>query len=492
MQEQKWYRMEAGEAAKTLNADLVQGLSATEAERRLGEYGPNALKEPPPHSILSMFLDQLKEVLVLILIVAAVISGALGEWADSIVIMVIVVLNACLGVYQEHKAEKALMALKKMTTPTAKVIRDGDVYQVHLETLVPGDIVLLEAGDSLPADIRLIETASLRTNEAALTGESVPVEKGAGLIERDDVPVGDQKNMAFMGTTITGGRGKGLVVDTGMRTQLGKIAQLIQEAPLETTPLQRRLGELGKYLGIGAGVIVAIVFLTGMLRGAEALEMFMISISLAVAAVPEGLPAVVTIVLAMGVTRMSRRRAVIRRLPAVETLGTVTVICSDKTGTLTKNEMTVTHLYTDGEMFDVTGIGYNPDGVFINAEGEKISPLENKNLLSMLMGGMLDSDARLTETEDGWDVIGDPTEGALVVAAAKTGLNKADLEKKYPRLAEIPFDSCRKMMTSFYEVDDTIYSYTKGAPDLLVARCTSIARKSGDVELLTPERESAY
>lgn len=488
MQEQKWYRMEAGEAAKTLNADLVQGLSATEAERRLGEYGPNALKEPPPHSILSMFLDQLKEVLVLILIVAAVISGALGEWADSIVIMVIVVLNACLGVYQEHKAEKALMALKKMTTPTAKVIRDGDVYQVHLETLVPGDIVLLEAGDSLPADIRLIETASLRTNEAALTGESVPVEKGSGLIERDDVPVGDQKNMAFMGTTITGGRGKGLVVDTGMRTQLGKIAQLIQEAPLETTPLQRRLGELGKYLGIGAGVIVAIVFLTGMLRGAEALEMFMISISLAVAAVPEGLPAVVTIVLAMGVTRMSRRRAVIRRLPAVETLGTVTVICSDKTGTLTKNEMTVTHLYTDGEMFDVTGIGYNPDGVFINAEGEKISPLENKNLLSMLMGGMLDSDARLTETEDGWDVIGDPTEGALVVAAAKTGLNKADLEKKYPRLAEIPFDSCRKMMTSFYEVDDTIYSYTKGAPDLLVARCTKVAR-SGKVESLTPERE---
>ncbi len=487
MQEQKWYRMEAGEAAKTLNADLVQGLSATEAERRLGEYGPNALKEPPPHSILSMFLDQLKEVLVLILIVAAVISGALGEWADSIVIMVIVVLNACLGVYQEHKAEKALMALKKMTTPTAKVIRDGDVYQVHLEKLVPGDIVLLEAGDSLPADIRLIETASLRTNEAALTGESVPVEKGVGLIERD-VPVGDQKNMAFMGTTITGGRGKGLVVDTGMRTQLGKIAQLIQEAPLETTPLQRRLGELGKYLGIGAGVIVAIVFLTGMLRGAEALEMFMISISLAVAAVPEGLPAVVTIVLAMGVTRMSRRRAVIRRLPAVETLGTVTVICSDKTGTLTKNEMTVTHLYTDGEMFDVTGIGYNPDGVFINAEGEKISPLENKNLWSMLLGGMLDSDARLTETENGWDVIGDPTEGALVVAAAKTGLNKADLEKKYPRLAEIPFDSGRKMMTSFYEVDDTVYSYTKGAPDLLVARCTKVAR-SGKVESLTPERE---
>lgn len=479
--------MEAEEAEKIFNADLVQGLSAAEAERRLEEYGPNALKEPPPHSLLAMFLGQLKEVLVLILIAAAVISGVLGEWADSIVIMIIVVLNACLGVYQEHKAEQALMALKKMTRPTAKVIRDGDVYQVHLETLVPGDIVLLEAGDSLPADIRLTETASLQTNEAALTGESVPVEKGPGIIEQEDVPVGDQKNMAFMGTTITSGRGKGLVVSTGMRTQLGKIAQMIQETPLETTPLQKRLGELGKILGIGAGVIVAVVFLTGMLRGAEALEMFMISISLAVAAVPEGLPAVVTIVLAMGVTRMSRRQAVIRRLPAVETLGTVTVICSDKTGTLTKNEMTVTHIYTNEEMFNVTGIGYNPDGVFLDAKGEKIVPLANKNLMLMLMGGLLGSDARLVETEDGWDVIGDPTEGALVVAAAKTGLRKADLEQEYPRLAEIPFDSARKMMTTFYEVDDTIYSYTKGAPDLLVARCTKIAKGFGKVESLTSE-----
>ncbi len=292
MQEQKWYGMDAGDAKETLSTNLAQGLSAAEAERRLGEYGPNALKEPPPRSLLSMFLGQMKEVLVLILIVAAVISGALGEWADSIVILIIVVLNACLGVYQEHKAEEALKALKKMTKPSAKVIRDGDVYQVRVETLVPGDLVLLEAGDSLPADIKLTETASLRTNEAALTGESVPVEKGTAAIKQDDLPVGDQKNMTFMGTTITGGRGKGLVVATGMRTQLGKIAQLIQETPLETTPLQKRLGELGKIMGIGAGVIVAIVFLTGLLRGAETLEMFMISISLAVAAVPEGLPAV--------------------------------------------------------------------------------------------------------------------------------------------------------------------------------------------------------
>lgn len=487
MQEQKWHMIEAKEAEQILKTDLVLGLSAAEVEKRLEEYGPNVLKEPPPRSLLAMFIGQMKEVLVLILIVAAVVSGALGEWADSMVILVIVVINACLGVYQEHKAEQALKALKKMTAPTAKVIRDGDVYQVHLETLVPGDIVLLEAGDSLPADIRLIETVSLQVNEAALTGESVPVEKFSGVIEQEDVPVGDQKNMAFMGTIITSGRGKGLVVSTGMRTQLGKIAQMIQETPLETTPLQKRLGELGKILGIGAGVIVAVVFLTGMLQGADALEMFMISISLAVAAVPEGLPAVVTIVLAMGVTRMSRRRAVIRRLPAVETLGTVTVICSDKTGTLTKNEMTVTHIYTGGEIYDVTGIGYTPDGVFIDAQGEKIVPLENKNLLLMLMGGLLGSDAQLVETEDGWDVIGDPTEGALVVAAAKAGLRNGELKQGYPRLAELPFDSVRKMMTTFYKVDDTIYSYTKGAPDLLLARCTKIVNGFGEIESLTTE-----
>lgn len=461
MQEQEWYEIEAAEAGEKLNTDLDRGLSAEEAEKRLEEYGPNALREPPSRSILSMFMDQLKEVLVIILIIAAVISGAVGEWVDSLVIMIIVVLNACLGVYQEHKAEEALKALKKMTMPTAKVLRDGEVCQVAVENLVPGDIVLLEAGDSLPADIRLVETVSLRTNEAALTGESVPVEKSIKALEQGDVPVGDQHNMAFMGTTITSGRGKGLVITTGMETELGKIAQMIQETPQETTPLQKRLAELGKILGLAAFAIVAIVFLAGWLRGMELLEIFMISISLAVAAVPEGLTAVVTIVLAMGVTRMSERNAVVRRLPAVETLGTVTVICSDKTGTLTKNEMTVTSIYTDGQLFGVTGIGYDPEGAFLDASGEKIVPLANRNMMWMLMGGILDSDARLVEREDGWAIIGDPTEGALVVASAKAGLRQADLEQEYPRLAEIPFDSGRKMMTTFYEIDGKRYSYTK-------------------------------
>jgi Ca2+-transporting ATPase len=486
MQEQEWYEIEAAEAGEKLNTDLDRGLSAEEVEKRLEEYGPNALREPPSRSILSMFMDQLKEVLVIILIIAAVISGAVGEWMDSLVIMIIVVLNACLGVYQEHKAEEALKALKKMTMPTAKVLRDGEVCQVAVENLVPGDIVLLEAGDSLPADIRLVETVSLRTNEAALTGESVPVEKSIKALEQGDVPVGDQHNMAFMGTTITSGRGKGLVITTGMETELGKIAQMIQETPQETTPLQKRLAELGKILGLAAFAIVAIVFLAGWLRGMELLEIFMISISLAVAAVPEGLTAVVTIVLAMGVTRMSERNAVVRRLPAVETLGTVTVICSDKTGTLTKNEMTVTSIYTDGQLFGVTGIGYDPEGAFLDASGEKIVPLANRNMMWMLMGGILDSDARLVEREDGWAIIGDPTEGALVVASAKAGLRQADLEQEYPRLAEIPFDSGRKMMTTFYEIDGKRYSYTKGAPDILCACCTKIA-KGSKVEFLTEE-----
>ena len=489
MKGQKWYVMDLGKIGEILGTDLHQGLSPEEAERRLGEYGPNVLKEPPPRSIFSMFIDQIKEVLVLILIAAAVISGLVGEWADSLVIMIIVMLNACLGVYQEHKAEEALKALKKMTKPVAKVIRAGSTCEVNVESLVPGDIVLLEAGDSLPADIRLTETISMQTNEAALTGESVPVEKDTAPLEKENVGIGDRKNMGFMGTTVTTGRGRGIVVATGMSTELGKIAELIQATPPESTPLQRRLGELGKYMGIIAGVIVLIVFLTGLLRGEELLGMFMIAISLAVAAVPEGLPAVVTIVLAMGVTKMSRRRAVVRRLPAVETLGTVTVICSDKTGTLTKNEMTVTRLYTDGQNFEVTGVGYEPEGEFIDDQGNAIEPLSNQNLMFMLMGGLLCTDAEMKKADDNWRVIGDPTEGALVVAAAKTGLRKTELERESPRLAEIPFDSGRKMMTTFNRINDKIYSFTKGAPDLLIARCSSILKGTGFEPLSEEDRK---
>ncbi|CEP68082.1 Cation-transporting P-type ATPase [Moorella glycerini] len=484
--EKKWYAMEIHQVCQELNSDLHQGLNQEEANERLKIYGPNVLKEPPPRSLFSMFIGQLKEILVLILIGAAIISGILGEWEDSIVILVIVMLNAVLGVYQENKAEQALKALKEMTKPAAKVVRNGMVTQVDAGELVPGDIVLLDAGDFVPADARLIEAVSLRANEAALTGESVPVEKDPAMIAAGEVPVGDRKNMLFMGTIITSGRGKALVVETGMNTQLGRIAQLLQETPLEPTPLQRRLNELGKTLGMAAGVIVALVFATGLWRGEDVLDMFMTAISLAVAAVPEGLPAVVTIVLALGVTRMSQRQAVIRKLPAVETLGTATVICSDKTGTLTKNEMTVTQIYTAGNFLQVTGTGYQPDGRFLNQQGNEIAPLTDRNLELMLLGGLLNSDARLEATEKGYRVIGDPTEGALVVVAAKAGLIREKVEKTYPRLAEIPFDSARKMMTTFHHIDGSIQSFTKGAPDVLLARSTGVMTGQG-IEPLTGE-----
>ena len=486
MEEHKWYNLELPQIVNKLNVNLKTGLTKGEVQKRLETYGPNALKEAPPRSLLSMFIDQIKETLVVILIIAAIISGALGEWADSIVILAIVVLNAILGVVQENKAEEALKALKEMTKAMVKVLRDGKVTKIEVEDLVPGDIMLLDTGDAIPADGRLIESASLMVNEAALTGESVPVEKNLDVIEGEDVPVGDRKNMVFRGTSVTGGRGKAIVTGTGMNSELGKIAQMLQETPPEPTPLQRQLTTLGKILGIAAGIIVFIVFLVGIWRGGGLMEMFMTAVALAVAAIPEGLAAVVTIVLAIGVTRMSRRNAIIRRLPAVETLGVANYICSDKTGTLTKNEMTVIQIYHDGEFIRLTGTGYQPEGEFFDEKDNKISPLANKNLELMLRGGILNSDARIEKTEKGYTVIGDPTEGALVVAAGKAGLIKEEIDTAYPRLAEIPFDSGRKMMTTFHKIDGEIYSYTKGAPDIILTRCNRVLTKEGVIEL-TPE-----
>lgn len=486
MEEHKWYNLELPQIVNKLNVNLKTGLTKGEVQKRLETYGPNALKEAPPRSLLSMFIDQIKETLVIILIIAAIISGALGEWTDSIVILAIVVLNAILGVVQENKAEEALKALKEMTKAMVKVLRDGKVTKIEVEDLVPGDIMLLDTGDAIPADGRLIESASLMVNEAALTGESVPVEKNLDVIEGEDVPVGDRKNMVFRGTSVTGGRGKAIVTGTGMNSELGKIAQMLQETPPEPTPLQRQLTTLGKILGIAAGIIVFIVFLVGIWRGGGLMEMFMTAVALAVAAIPEGLAAVVTIVLAIGVTRMSRRNAIIRRLPAVETLGVANYICSDKTGTLTKNEMTVIQIYHDGEFIRLTGTGYQPEGEFFDEKDNKISPLANKNLELMLRGGILNSDARIEKTEKGYTVIGDPTEGALVVAAGKAGLIKEEIDTAYPRLAEIPFDSGRKMMTTFHKIDGEIYSYTKGAPDIILTRCNRVLTKEGVIEL-TPE-----
>lgn len=482
----EWYALEIQESCRELGTDPERGLGSEEAAGRLGHYGPNALQEKPARSLLSMFTGQLKEILVLILIAAAAISVFIGEWEDSIVIIIIVILNAVIGVLQENKAENALKALRDMTKPSAKVVRDGRVLQISAEDLVPGDLLLLDAGDSVPADLRLIEAAALRANESALTGESVPVEKDPAVLSAGQVPLGDRKNMLFMGTTITAGRGKAVVAETGMQTQLGRIAQLLEQAAPESTPLQQRLHNLGKILGIAAGAIVVLVFLIGLWREEDLLEMFMVAISLAVAAIPEGLPAVVTIVLALGVTRMSRQRAIIRKLPAVETLGTATVICSDKTGTLTKNEMTVTEIFVSGKMYQVTGTGYNPDGKFLGRSGHQISP--PADLEFILFGGLLNSDAGLEDTEKGYRVIGDPTEGALVVVAAKAGLSREASGKKSPRLAEIPFDSNRKLMTTFHKLDGSVRSFTKGAPDVLLSRCSGVLMQEGDAILSEEER----
>lgn len=483
MSEKMWHSLEASRVADELNSNLDQGLTIEEVENRLKKHGPNALKEPPPRRLISMFFDQLKEVLVLILIGAAVVSGVLGEWEDTIVILIIVILNAALGVFQENKAEQALKALKEMTKANVKVLRNGKVSQTEVESLVPGDIIILDTGDSIPADGRLIESASLRVNEASLTGESVPAEKDLKVIMADDVPVGDRKNMIFRGTTVTAGRGKAIITGTGMTTELGRIAQMLQETPPDPTPLQQQLARLGKMLGIAAGGIVAVVFLTGLLRGEDMLEMFMTAIALAVAAIPEGLPAVVTIVLALGVTRMSKRNAVIRKLPAVETLGVATYICSDKTGTLTKNEMTATGIYVNGEFIKITGSGYKPEGEFHKDKGEKITPLKDKQMELMLLGGLLNNDAQLDNTDKGYQIIGDPTEGALVVAAAKAGLLKDEEVKKHPRIQELPFDSGRKMMTTFHNMDNEIVAFTKGAPDVLLERCEEYFTSQGTIKL---------
>ncbi|HAG10504.1 MAG TPA: ATPase [Desulfotomaculum sp.] len=473
MIEKNWHALDVGSLQQEFKTDLERGLNTEEADARLKTFGPNALEEEPPRSFFVMIYNQLKDVLVLILIAAALISAFIGEWRDSIVILIIVILNGTIRSIKENKARYAMKALKDMTKPLAKVIRGGNLLQISSEKVVPGDLFLVEAGDFVPADSRLIEAASLYVDESALTGESIPVEKDTAVINTGQLAVGDRKNMLFMGTAVTGGRGKALVVETGMKTQLGRIAELLETAEEESTPLQQRLASLGKVLGIAAGAIVVVVLALGLYRGIPLPEMFMVSISLAVAAVPEGLTAVVTIVLAMGVTRMSQRQAIIRRLPAVETLGAATVICSDKTGTLTKNEMTVTGIFVADSFFQVTGSGYEPEGKFLDKNGKEMSSLDT-NLDLLLLGGLLNSDAQLEQTDTGYQVAGDPTEVALVVAAAKAGITKKETETKYPRLAEIPFDSNRKMMTTFHLLSGTVQSFTKGAPDVLLSRCSKV------------------
>ena len=507
--EETWRALDPNATLRHL-ATSPEGLTTSEARRRLVRYGPNQLAEAPPPSLWTKLWDQFNNFVVWLLIVAAVVSAALGDWVEAAAIMAIVILNAVLGLVQESRAEQALAKLRQMAAPEAHVIRDGRRQVVPAREVVPGDIVLLEAGNYVPADVRLLESVNLRIDESALTGESSPVTKDATIVIRDNVPVGDQKNMAFMGTVVSYGRGRGVVVSTGMRTQLGMIAQMLHAVEIEPTPLQKRLDELGRTLGWGALAVCGLVFVVGWARGFNPLDMFLIAVSLAIAAVPEGLPAVVTISLALGMREMVKRHALIRRLASVETLGSTTVICSDKTGTLTQNEMTATRLWVDGRTFEITGQGYAPEGEFL-LEDKPVEPWKYPALTTALWIAALNNDA-LLETSGASDmrqtfrVVGDPTEGALVVAAAKAGAFKEALEEDYPRVQEIPFDSARKRMVTIHAIrephpDDASpfttekvsgYAVTvKGAPDVVLGLCSRYQRLDDVSEPLTPTMREA-
>ncbi|MDF2533294.1 MAG: calcium-translocating P-type ATPase, SERCA-type [Clostridia bacterium] len=483
-----WYNKSAEQVSGELEVGLSEGLSGKLAEERLQKYGYNELKEKEKETLLQKVINQLKDFMVIILILASIVSMFVGEIADSLVIIAIVIVNAVLGVVQEGKAEKALDALKKMSAPNAKVLRNGKIEIVPARELVPGDIILMEAGDIIPADLRILESSNLKIEEASLTGESVPSEKNGNAVLQGEVGIGDRINMAYMSTIVTYGRGKGIVVGTGSETEIGKIANKIQDIEDEKTPLQQKLDQLGKWLGIICLGVCGIVFVEGLISGGSLLEMFMIAVSLAVAAIPEGLPAVVTIVLALGMKRMVSRNAIVRKLLAVETLGCVDVICSDKTGTLTQNEMTVKKVYYSGNKLDVSGQGYDPAGEFINADGNTVDPSNAEDLKFLLSMGVLCNDATLEKkNENQWGIVGDPTEGAFIVSGAKAGYSKVETNAKYPRVEEIPFDSDRKMMTTFHKnFGEGIVSFTKGAPDIIIERCTKIL-KDGKVTDITED-----
>lgn len=458
---------------KEFDSMASDGLSTVEAKERLEKYGLNEFQDKKRKTFLQKFIDQFKDFMIIILIVAAIISIAAGERVDAIVILAIVILNAFLSIYQEGQAEKSLESLKQMSAPEAKVIRDGKKTVVPARELVPGDIVILEAGDIIPADLRLFNSSNLKVDESSLTGESVAVEKNSEAILDNNATLGDRVNMAYMSTIVTYGRGKGVVVGTSHDTEIGKIATMIEEIEDDLTPLQNKLDKLGKKLGILTIIICAIVFALGLIQKREVIDMLLVSVSLAVAAIPEGLPAIVTIVLAIGMGRMVKKNAIVKKLLAVETLGSTTYICSDKTGTLTQNEMTVKKVYSDGKYYDVTGTGYEPEGQILN-KGNELTHDELNNLKALLYACILNNDANLLENNNVYTIMGDPTEGALITFAGKAGFLEDEVEAEQPRIDEIPFDSDRKMMSTFHEVDNRVIQYTKGAPDIVLSNCRYI------------------
>lgn len=485
-QNKPWHTLTRDAAFEQLDSN-PKGLTSAEAAKRLVETGPNEIQAAKRISAWEILLEQFKNILILILLGATAISLFLGHGVESIVIAVIVLFAVLLGFIQEYRAERAIEALRQMAAPTASVFRDGIEIKIPARDLVPGDVILLRTGDRVPADARLLEAVNLQVEEAALTGESVPVEKHIQLLSGGDLPVGDRKNMAYAGTAVTYGRGKALVIATGMQTEFGKIAQLLQTVESGKTPLQQNLDKVGTALARAAFVVVAIIVVLGLMRGQPFIEMLIFGIALAVAVVPEALPAVVTISLAIGVQKMVKRNALIRRLPAVETLGSTSVICSDKTGTLTKDEMTVRKIFTAGQLFSISGAGYTPSGEFSLNGGAPIGP--SAQLLQMLSAAVLSSDTHLVSGENGWDIKGDPTEGALVVAAAKAGLHKDALDAEFPRVHEIPFSSETKRMTTLHQTSSGLTAYAKGAPEVILASCTSQTTTNGIQALSDEERE---
>ncbi|MGR5589532.1 cation-translocating P-type ATPase [Peptoniphilus grossensis] len=481
--EKNWYNQSPDQVLKNLSTTKERGLSEEEAKKRLEEYGENALEAEKKKSFGEKLKEQFFDPMIIILIAAALVSIFVGEGLDAGIIIAIVIVNAFLSIYQEGKAEEAIAALQKMSSPKAKVIRDGDHEEVDSNKLVPGDIILLETGDIVPADLRLIESSNLKIDESSLTGESVAVEKHFDQVYEGKMEIGDRENLAYSSTIVTYGRGMGVVIETGHKTEIGKIATSIATVGDEQTPLQRKLAKLSKTLGILVIVICAVVMGVGLLYKHDPLDMFMTAISLAVAAVPEGLPAIVTIVLSIGMGKMAEKNAIVKKLLAVETLGTTTVICSDKTGTLTQNEMTVVKVFTDGQVYHVSGTGYSPEGD-VRKKDEIVTIEEDENLKILSSIAALTNDAKLKVKDGDASITGDPTEGALLTFAEKAGNGLDNLYKNFDRLEEIPFDSDRKMMTTFHDkIFDEIASFTKGAPDVVLDRCEKVLIDGKEVDL---------
>ncbi|WP_334109507.1 cation-translocating P-type ATPase, partial [Anoxybacillus sp.] len=466
-----WHGLRIEQVAQQADTNMSSGLTEKEAKKRFKQFGANELAVEKKPSALKQFIGQFQDFMVLVLLAATAISAMLGEYIDAIAIVAIVIMNACLGFVQERRAEKSLEALKKLSAPESFVLRDGEWKKVPSAQLVVGDIVKFTSGDRIGADVRIIEAKGLYIEESSLTGESLPVEKQTAPLAQD-VALGDRTNMAFMGTLVTKGSGVGIVVGTGMNTAMGQIAHLLQSAPTMVTPLQRKLEQLGKILIVIALTLTALVVVLGVWQGHALYDMFLAGVSLAVAAIPEGLPAIVTVVLALGVQRMMKRNAIVRKLPAVETLGCASVICSDKTGTMTENQMTVTRVWTNNRLWTVSGTGYEPKGrFFYNGKEEK----PDKQLQQLLLFGALCNHAEIKKKGKTYMIDGDPTEGALVVSAAKAGWTKEKIAHEFTVEHEFPFDSTRKMMTVIVkDRANRRWIVTKGAPDMLLERCRFI------------------